>query len=396
MFVYFDNSATTRQLDAVTEAVYRTAKEEFGNPSSLHRLGVRSEKILKQARRSAAALLHAEPEEVFFCSGGTEADNTAVFGAARAGKRRGNKIITSSIEHPAVLEACRQLQAEGFEVVFLPVDRDGIVDLRALEEELDDNTILVSIMHVNNESGAIQPVAGIGRMVREQGKALFHCDAVQSYGKIPIDVRAAGIHLLSASGHKIHGPKGTGILYIRKGVHIPSFQYGGGQERGFRSGTENVPGIAGFGVAAEEAAKRLRTDAGKIRAMGERLAGGIRERIGDITINSPVEAVRNGESVWLPNIVNVTFHGCRGEVLLHMLEQSEIFVSTGSACSSHKKGFSHVLLAMGCGENGAEGAVRFSLSYLNEPEEVEYVLDRLAEAVEQHRKMMKIANRMGR
>lgn len=396
MFVYFDNSATTRQLDSVTEAVFRTASEDFGNPSSLHSLGVRSEKLLKQARKSAARLIHAEPEEIYFCSGGTEADNTSVFGAAQARKRRGNRILTTAIEHPAVLESCRALQDQGFDVVFIPVDRDGIVDMQALEKELDDNTILVSVMHVNNETGAVQPVEEIGRMISARSNALFHCDAVQSFGKLPIDVRSAGIHLLSASGHKIHGPKGTGFLYVRKGLSIPPYLYGGGQERGFRSGTENVPGIVGFGVAAAEAARSMQDNLDKVRRMSERFIEGIRGRIGDITINSPAGVIRDGKPVWLPHIINVTFQGCRGEVLLHMLEQSEVYVSTGSACSSHKKGFSHVLAAMGCGEKGAEGAVRFSLSPLNEPEEVDYALDRLAEAVEQHRKMMKIANRMGR
>lgn len=395
MFVYLDNSATTRQSDRVTEVMLRTARDTFGNPSSLHRLGVQAEKVVKEARRTIASQIHADPEEVFFCSGGTEADNTAVFGAVKAGRRRGSRIITSAIEHPAVLESCREMERQGFELVCLPVDDRGIVDLQALKNELNDNTILVSVMHVNNETGAVQPVEEIGVMVRECENALFHCDAVQSFGKLPVDVRAAGIDLLSASGHKIHGPKGTGFLYVRRGVHIPPCQFGGGQEKGFRSGTENVPGIAGLAAAAEDMGKRLTENLEKAAGLSGRLIRSIRESIEDVRINSPVEESVPGERAWLPYIVNVSFKGCRGEVLLHMLEQEGIFVSTGSACSSHKKDTSHVLAAMGRSAE-AEGALRFSLSADNEPEEMDYVVEKLAEAVRQHRKMMGIARRMGR
>lgn len=396
MQAYLDNSSTTKQSAESLSAMVRIIEQDFGNPSSLHRLGVASERIVKASRKKAAKSIGADEGEIYFLSGGTEADNTSIFGAARSLRKRGNKIITTEIEHPAVLEACRLLEGSGFEVAYLPVDGNGIVDMEAFDSELNDDTILVSVMHVNNETGSVQPIAEIGRRVRAQGKALFHCDAVQGFGKLPIDVHTWNVDLLAASGHKIHGPKGIGLLYKRNDIHIPSHIYGGGQEKGFRSGTENVPGIAGMAEALcgsdEEILERLE----RVRGLSLRLRDRIINEIPDVTVNSPAEASEKDSSIWLPYILNVTFNGCRSEVLLHMLEQSEIYVSTGSACSTHKKGFSHVLKAMGRSDAQAEGALRFSLSAFTEADEIEYTVDKLKTIVEQHRKMMSIAHRMGR
>ncbi len=396
MQAYLDNSSTTRQSRASVDAMVKAAETDYGNPSSLHRLGMASEKIMKASRKKAAGAAGADADEIYFVSGGTEADNTAVFGAAGTLGKQGNKIITTEIEHPAVLEACRVLESRGFEVVYLPVDSNGVADMDAFDRELDDRTILVSVMHVNNETGSVQPVAEIGRRVKKQGLAVFHCDAVQSYGKLPVDVHSWGIDMLSASGHKIHGPKGSGIFYLRKNLHIPPLVYGGGQEKGMRSGTENVPGAAGFAAALSGSDEEMLRKLDKVRSLSLRLRERILSEIPDVTVNSPAEAAEKDAGIWLPYILNVTFRGCRSEVLLHMLEQSEIYVSTGSACSTHKKGFSHVLKAMGRSDADAEGALRFSLSSFTEPEEIEYTVDKLKTAVEQHRKMMNIAHRMGR
>ncbi len=396
MFVYLDNSATTRQAEEVTKAEIEAIENVFGNPSSLYRLGLEAEKFIRECRSRAAKLISSSPEEIYFTSGGTESDNTAVYGAVRALRRQGKRIITTEIEHPAVLECFADLEAQGMEVIRIPVDSDGIIDKNAFTEALSDDTILVSVMHVNNETGAVQPVGELGRLIREKTRALFHCDAVQSYGKIPIDVKKAGIDLLSASGHKIHGPRGTGILYVSGKTRILPLIRGGGQEKGLRSGTENVPGIAGFARASELAAEGMEDHLAHVRALSSRLIEGIQTSIAEVSINGPEREGDPGIGRWLPYIVNVSFADCRSEVLLHMLEQRGICVSTGSACSSHKKGYSHVLKAMGAGPERAEGAVRFSLSPYNTEEEIDYALEILRSVVEEHRKMMSIARRMGR
>ncbi len=379
MFVYLDNSATTKQYDKVTEKMLQCMKDQFGNPSSLHRLGIAAEKEIKDARRTVANVLQAKEEEIYFTSGGTESDNTAILGAAKAGKRRGKKIITSKIEHPAVLEACRYLeQKEGFCCIYLDVDKAGKVNLEQLKKEIDEETILITIMHVNNELGTIQPISEIGTMKKEG--TLFHTDAVQSFGKEKIKLDHSDVDLLSLSGHKIHGPKGIGALYIKQGIHIPSFIYGGGQEKGFRSGTENVPAIAGLGKAVQVAAEDLHEKTKHVRNVRQHLMEGIQEKIPEVQINSPT-----GE-LCSPYILNVSFLGCRGEVLLHTLEQKGIFVSTGSACSSKKKG-SHVLKAAGLSDEAIEGAVRFSFSEDNTLEEMDYVLEETGKAVASMRRL---------
>lgn len=382
MFVYLDNSATTRPYDAVITETVKYMKTDYGNPSSLHRMGIAAEKAMKGARKSIAVTLGAREEEIYFTSGGTEADNLALFGAAQARKRRGDKIITSQIEHPAVLESCRKLEESGFSVEYIPVDENGIINMQALEEALDHKTILITVMQVNNETGSIQPIEEIGKLRKRVGdqlgtEILLHTDAVQSYGKLPIQVSA--IDLLSVSGHKIHGPKGVGALYIGKGLNIGPTQFGGGQERGLRSGTENVPAAAGFGVAAELCCRSIDQRIESMRTVKTYLAKGIREEIPDVFLNSTVDGS--------PSILNVSFLGVRGEVLLHTLEQSEIYVSTGSACSSKKKGQSHVLKAMGRSDQEIEGAIRFSFSEFNSVEEMDYVLSQLKNAVQKFRKL---------
>ncbi|MBQ9973036.1 MAG: cysteine desulfurase [Firmicutes bacterium] len=391
MFVYLDNSATTRQYDAVTEKMIKYMKEDFGNPSSLHRPGIDAEKAVKEARRLVASAIGCADDELYFTSGGTESDNTAIFGAAEAGKRRGNRIITTQVEHPAVLESVKRLGESGFDVVFLPVNSDGSVNMDALKEAVNSETILVSIMQVNNESGIIMPTGEIASYITGFNKAngtevLFHVDAVQSFGKMR--VMKPGIDMMSVSAHKIHGPKGIGGLYVKKGRNIRPYIVGGGQEKHFRSGTENVPGIAGFGKAAEISYKNLDARLESMAKARTYLLEGIRTEIKDIRINSAEKCSVSGEEgLSSPSVLNISFLGTRGEVILHTLEQSGIYVSTGSACSSNKKGQSHVLTAMGLKDKEIEGAIRFSFSEENTIEEMDYVLDKLKEAVLRFRKL---------
>lgn len=384
MLVYLDNSATTKPYREVVAETIRYMEDDFGNPSSLHRMGITAEKALKEARRAVAQSLQAKEEEIYFTSGGTEADNMAIFGAAQARKRRGNKIITSKIEHPAVLESCRKLEESGFQVDYINVDKKGMINLDALENAIDEKTILISIMQVNNEVGSIQPLAEISKIKKEYEKKLsteiiLHSDAVQSYGKLAIGLNNNLVDLMTVSGHKIHGPKGIGAIYIRKGLPIHPFIFGGGQERQMRSGTENVPGIAGFGKAAEISYRRWKDRTDAMEAARKYLADGIAAEIKDIRFNSIDEGA--------VSVLNISFLGVRGEVLLHTLEQSEIYVSTGSACSSNKKGQSHVLKAMGLSDKEIEGAIRFSFSEFNTIEEMDYVLLHLKNAVSKFRKL---------
>ena len=375
--IYLDNSATTRPYPQVTEAVRNAMETDFGNPSTLYTLGLSAEKLVRSARKSVAKSLGADEKEVYFTSGGTESDNAAIFGAWGSRKKQGRRIITTAVEHPAVLKCFEALKAEGADVVILPVDPDCAVSLDDLRGALTEDTVLVSVMRVNNETGAIFPVPQIaqilGSFAKEKGiaKPLLHSDCVQSYGKMRTDVSALGVDMLSISGHKIHGPKGIGALYVRKGVHIPSFIYGGGQENGLRSGTENVPGIAGLGVAAE-----LITP-GPFE-VSHYLKDLITDSIPDIKVNSPESCCSS--------VLNISFLGCRAEVLLHQLEQDGIYVSTGSACSSKDKG-SHVLSAMGLKPEEMEGALRFSFNRGNTKEEMEITAEKLRKYVESQRKL---------
>jgi cysteine desulfurase len=391
MFVYLDNSATTRQYDRVTDEILKVMREDYGNPSSLHRMGMIAESIVRQSRRSMANSLAAREDEIFFTGSGTEADNTALFGAAQARKRKGNKIITSEIEHPAVLEACKKLTQRGFQVEYIGVDEKGLVNIKELEQKIDTNTILVSIMSVNNELGTVEPIKEIGKLVKAEAEILFHTDAVQAFGKIPIDVNELQVDLLSISGHKIHGPKGTGALYVKSGLHIEPQLIGGGQEKGFRSGTENTPGLAGFGWAADIMTKTSKERICRMQQARNYLLNGIKDEIPDVCINSPEEVYDQTKQIAhmsSPSVLNVSFLGCRGEVLLHSLEQQDIYVSTGAACASKKKG-SYVLAAAGLAANQIESAIRFSFSEFNTIEEMDYVLIELKKAVKHMRQLVK-------
>lgn len=384
MFVYLDNSSTTRPYDQVAETMIKVLSDDFGNPSSLHTLGLTAEKYVKSARKSVASALGVKDDEIYFTSGGTESDNTALFGAASARRRGHGRIITTAVEHPAVLEAARRLEREGWKVEYIGVDRNCRPDMEALKSSIAEDVALISVMTVNNETGTIMPVGEIAdikeKFNREHGTdILFHTDAVQALGKTGIPT--AGVDMISVSGHKVHGPKGTGALFIRRGLTVPPFMYGGGQEKNMRSGTENTPGIAGFGKACDvfvsDWEKRVRS----MRESRQRLLEGLTSEIGDLVINSPL-----GEDA-CPSVLNVSFIGVRGEVLLHTLEQDGIFVSTGSACSSNKKGQSHVLNAMGLSDREIEGAVRFSFSEFNTKEEMDYVTEKTKQAVARFRKL---------
>lgn len=391
MFVYLDNSATTRQYDEVTDKMIKYMKESFGNPSSLYRPGIDAEKAVKKARRSVARAIGCQDEEIYFTSGGTESDNTAIFGAAEAGKRSGKRIITTAVEHPAVLESVRRLGDAGYDTVFLPVLSDGNLDMQALNDAVNNDTILVSVMQVNNENGMIMPIAEIGKIITDFNNKsgtniMFHVDAVQSFGKM--NVMKPGVDMMSVSAHKIHGPKGIGCLYVKNGKNIRPYIVGGGQEKHFRSGTENVPAIAGFGTAAEIAYGNLSERLTAMAKARTYLLDGIKAEIKDIKINSVEEcSILGEEGKSSPSVLNVSFLGTRGEVILHTLEQSGIYVSTGSACSSNKKGRSHVLTAMGLKDKEIEGAIRFSFSEENTEEQMEYVLDKLKKAVLSFRKL---------
>lgn len=382
--IYLDNSATTRQFPEVTETMIKYMEEYFGNPSSLYQLGVDSEKAIKTARRRVLEAMGLGDGRVYFTSGGTEGDNMAVFGAVKALRRRGNKIVTTAVEHPAVLECCKALQEQGFDVEYIGVDRNCRLDTAALEDAIDDKTILVSVMHVNNEVGTVMPVNRIKEIMKaKNAPGIFHCDSVQSFGKLNLCNDA---DVITVSGHKIHGPKGTGAVYVGEGTNLPAFICGGGQESGKRSGTENVPAIAGFGVAAEISEITMKESMAAASKIRDRLAEGLRAKISDMVINSPEQSGER-EGMCCPYILNVSFPGTRGEVLLHTLEQDGIYVSTGSACSSNKKGQSHVLKAMGLTDREIEGTLRFSFGQMNDIDEIDVVTEKVAAAVKRFRKL---------
>lgn len=384
--IYLDNSATTRQADEVTDLMADVAKNTFGNPSSLYSLGMDAEKIVEKARKSFAKTLGVDPSEIIFNSGGTEGDNTVLREVADARKHQGKHIIVSAVEHPAVLENCNRLEHEGYKVSRISVDSLCHLNMEELEDAIDAETTLISIMAVNNEVGTIMPIRDIVKLARKKGgkpdKAsgiLVHTDAVQGYGKV--DLKGTGVDFLTVSGHKFHGPKGVGAMYVKKGTLIPAFVLGGGQERGYRSGTENVPGIAGLGRAAELAREHFVDGQKTMKECRSRLLKAIQDQIGDILINSPLD------ETGADSVLNISFLGVRGEVLLHVLEEEGIYVSTGSACSSNHKGQSHVLQAMGRSPKEIEGAVRFSFSRYNRPEDMDIVADKVKTAVQRFRRL---------
>ena len=361
MKVYLDNAATTELLPSVVDEVKYVIENVYGNPSSLHSIGLEAEKIVRNSREIIAKSLGVETGEVYFTSGATESDNTAIFGSVYANSRRGKHIITSKIEHPAVLNCFKKLEQEGFNVTYLDVDSNGIIDIDQLKNAISDQTIFISVMAVNNEIGSIEPIREIAKLKREYN-FILHTDAVQAYTKIPCNLYNVA-DLISISGHKVHALKGIGALIVKKGIKISPFILGGGQEGGFRSGTENVPGIASFAKAVSEKA-----DTEKIAHLREIL----KEGISNIK-NAKINAYNDGNSA--PHILSVSFNGLRGEVLMHMLEEKGIFVSTGSACHSNRFGESHVLSAIGLNKNEIGGTIRFSLGELNTEEEVKYCVD---------------------
>lgn len=392
MQIYLDNSATTRQYDQVTDLMAEAMRQVWGNPSSLHTLGVEGEKLMRKARKFCAAALGSGEQEFYFTSGGTESDNTVLMGVSQARKRIGKKIITTAVEHPAILEPCHRLEELGFQVEYIGVDEKCRLNMEQLKAAISDDTILISVMGVNNETGTIMPIREIADLKDSYNKAhgtdiLLHSDCVQAFGKVPVDLKGNwhSVDFLSVSGHKIHGPKGIGGLYVRKGVHLPPFMLGGGQERHFRSGTENTPAMAGMGKAAELMMVNFDQRIKAMEKARKTLLEGIKSEIGDVKINSLEDGLEDGQGA--PSVLNVSFLGTRGEVLLHTLEQDGIFVSTGSACSSNKKGQSHVLKAMGLKDKEIEGAIRFSFSEFNTPEEMEYVVEKVKTAVQRFRKL---------
>ena len=375
MEAYFDNSATTRCYEAVKDIVVKTMTEDFGNPSAMHKKGVEAENYVKESARILAGLMKVPEKEILFTSGGTESNNLALIGGAMANRRSGNHIITTTVEHAAVGQPAAYLEEQGFEVTYLPVDERGVVKLDALQEALRPDTILVSTMYVNNEVGSVMPIEQIGKLVHEKSpKALFHVDAIQAFGKYRIYPRKLGIDLMSVSAHKIHGPKGVGFLYISEKAKVQPQILGGGQQNGMRSGTDNVPGIAGLGVAAKEIYAHFDENIEHLYQLKEHLAEGLLS-MDDVRINGM--AVREGA----PQILSASFTGIRSEVLLHTLEDREVYVSAGSACSSHKRKASSTLTAMGLPKEQKESTVRFSFSEENTLEEVDYCLGVLKEVL---------------
>ena len=381
MEVYLDNSATTKCYESVRDLVGKIMCEDYGNPSSMHKKGVDAEKYVKESKETLAKLLKVQEKELVFTSGGTESDNLALIGCARANKRAGNHLITSSIEHPAVLNTMRYLeQEEGFRVTYLPVDRDGRIKLQALKEALCRDTILVSIMYVNNEVGSVQPIEEAVQIVKNFNRnILFHVDAVQGFGKYRIYPKRIGVDLMSISGHKIHGPKGTGVLYVNEKVKIKPIVFGGEQQKNVRSGTENVPGIAGLGLAAKEIYKDLDAKIEKMRDLKNYFIEGINQ-IPHIAIHGRID-----ESS-APHIVSVGFAGIRSEVLLHTLEEQGIYVSSGSACASNHPAISGVLRGIGAGQQYLDATIRFSFSEFTTKEEIDYTLKTLYNCVPMLRK----------
>ena len=379
MRVYMDNAATTRVIEPVFEAMKPYLCDIYGNPSSVHGFGREALTALDRARGQVAAALGAQSSEIYFTGCGTESDNWAIRGAAYARRNKGNHIITTQIEHHAVLHTCQQLEKEGFEVTCLPVDEFGLVRPEDLEKALRPETTVVSIMYANNEIGTIEPIAELCRIVRAHG-ALFHTDAVQAVGHVPIDVKALEVDMLSLSGHKLHAPKGVGALYIRKGLHIQRFMEGGAQERNQRAGTENVSSIVAMGAAIELAVKHLDENVAKIAAMRDRLTRRILAEIPYTRLNGHPEKR-------LPGNVNVCFRFIEGEALLLSLDLMGIAGSSGSACTSGSLDPSHVLLAIGLPHEIAHGSLRLSLSEENTMEEVDCVVEALKKIVERLRAM---------
>jgi len=385
--VYLDHSATTPVRKEVADLVLSYMTTNYGNPSSIHSFGREAKKALENAREQVAGLIGANADEIIFTSGGTEADNLAIIGAAFANQKKGKHLITSAIEHHAVLDSFKYLEKQGFEVTYIPVDEYGLVNPDDVIKAISKQTILISIMHVNNEVGTIQPIKEIAEMVKSKSQdIIIHTDAVQSAGKIPVDVNELKVDLLTASSHKIYGPKGVGCLYVRKGTRIEPRFFGGGQERKRRPGTENLPGIVGFGKAAELAKQELKQEMEKLSELRDMLIDGILKTIPDVKVNG--DRKRR-----IPGNVNISVRYVEGEALLLSLDMKGIAASSGSACTSGSLDPSHVLLAMGIPHEVAHGSLRMTLGRDNTKEDIQYVLDTLPEIVNRLRSMSPLYNK---
>lgn len=375
MEVYLDNSATTRSFDSVARLVAKVMCEDYGNPSSMHMKGVEAEQYVRQTKDIIAKTLKVNEKEIYFTSGGTEADNMALIGAAMANHRAGRHLITTRIEHPAILQTMKYLEDQGFEVTYLPVGKNGQIRLEDLQRAIRPDTILVSIMHTNNEVGALQPIEEAGRLIKKiNPRILFHVDAVQGFGKFRIYPKKMQIDMLSVSGHKIHGPKGIGFLYVDDRVKIKPIVYGGGQQKGLRSGTENVPGIAGLGKAVEEVYAHLEEDIDNLYGIKEAFVKGV-TAIPDVYVNG----LTGRDSA--PHIVSVSIRGIRSEVMLHALEDKGIYVSAGSACAAKKATTSATLQAIGVEKDLLDSTIRFSFSVFTTMEEINYTLQAMYDMI---------------
>lgn len=374
MEIYLDNAATTKPRKEVVEAMLRSLEKEYGNPSSLHKKGVEVEREIRKVRRIVAKALGCTEQEIIFTSGGTEANNLAIRGITDAYKRIGNHIITSTIEHKSVLSTFNLLEKQGFDVTYLGVDKKGFICTNKLKDAVNDNTVLVSLMHVNNEIGSIQPIAEAGRIIKNtNSRTLFHVDGVQSFGKIKFDLRDIQVDSFSISGHKIHGPKGIGALYIKKGARVNPLLTGGSQEMGIRSGTENVPGIYGLGEAVRLTIEEQDKNIEYLNELRNYTIDAFKNKIDGIHM------ISENSDKFAPHIINISFPGVRSEIMLHSLEQDGIYVSSGSACSSKRKEYSHVLKALNIGGNLIDSSIRFSLSYINTKEEIDYTVEKTKE-----------------
>lgn len=380
MEVYLDNSATTQCSDRAKNLMVQLLMEDYGNPSSLHAMGAKAEDYVKEAKKKIAKTLKVEEKEIVFTSGGTESNNLAILGSVEANKRAGNHIITTSIEHASVEQPMKHLEEIGYRVTYLPVDKYGIIRLSDLEEALDEETILVSLMQVNNEIGAIEPIKEAADLIHKKApNALIHVDAIQAYGKMVIHPKKLGIDMLSVSGHKIHGPKGSGFLYIKDKTKIKPIVFGGGQQKGIRSGTENVPAIAGLGEAAAEIYENLEANREHMYELREHFIAEV-TKIDGVTINGKIDR----DSA--PHIVSVSVEDVRSEVLLHSLEEKEVFVSAGSACSSNKPSVSRTLTAIGLEKNLLDSTVRFSFCEQTTMEDIDYAVKCMKEIIPFRRK----------
>lgn len=384
MEVYLDNSATTKVLPEVAELMTKVMCEDYGNPSSMHRKGVEAEQYVRYARENLARLLKVTEKEILFTSGGTESDNMALIGCAMANMRRGKHLITTQIEHPAILQTMQHLENQGFRVTYLPVDKTGRIRLEDLQRSICQDTILVSIMYVNNEIGSLQPIAEAGALIKRMNpNILFHVDAVQGFGKFRIYPKKLHIDLMSVSSHKIHGPKGVGFLYVGEKVKMLPINYGGGQQRNMRSGTENVPGIAGMTLAAEKMYENFDNDVDKLYELKEYFIQGI-GRLEGMQVNGLIPGADLRETA--PHVVSVSVAGVRSEVLLHALEDKGIYISAGSACASNKPQTSGTLKAIGLQKEFWDSTIRFSFSIFTTREEIDYTLNVLYDMIPMLRK----------